>query len=151
MKLIFREAKESDLPTLIKLLADDQLGSERESASLPLDQAYIDAFQSITTDQNNELIVVENNHEIIGMLQITYIPYLSHMGAWRCLIEAVRVHKNYRGQGIGTSVFKWAIQQAREKGCFMVQLTSNKQRDSAIRFYKDLGFIASHEGFKLQL
>ena len=151
MKLIFREAKESDLPTLIKLLADDQLGSERESASLPLDQAYIDAFQSISTDQNNELIIVENNNEIIGMLQITYIPYLSHMGAWRCLIEAVRVHKNYRGQGIGTSVFKWAIQQAREKGCFMVQLTSNKQRDSAIRFYKDLGFIASHEGFKLQL
>ena len=151
MNINYREAKESDLFHLVQMLADDQLGAERESATMPLNPAYLSAFKQISNDSNNQLIVVEHKSQIIGMLQLTYIPYLSHMGAWRCLIEAVRIHKDYRGQGIGTLVFKWAIQQARNKNCYMVQLTSNKQRTNAIRFYQQLGFAATHEGFKLIL
>ena len=150
-KLSYRKAKESDLPQLIKMLADDQLGASREDSSAPPNSAYIKAFKNINSDPNNKLIVVEINNMIIGMLQITYIPYLSHKGAWRCLIEAVRIHKNYRSQGFGSEVFKWAIEQAKNKKCHIVQLTSNKERSSAIRFYKALGFSATHEGFKLVL
>ena len=115
MKLSFREAKEADLVMLIQMLADDQLGAGRESASIPLNKAYLSAFDQIDRDPNNQLIVVEEEGEIIGMLQLTFIPYLSHRGAWRCLIEAVRIHKSYRGKGIGTLVFKWAIEQAKKE------------------------------------
>ena len=94
---------------------------------------------------------MESGDQLIGMLQLTYIPYLSHTGAWRCLVEAVRVHKDCRGQGLGTEIFKWAIKQAKARKCYMIQLTSNKQRTEALRFYKKLGFTPSHEGFKLIL
>ena len=151
IKITYREALESDLATLIKMLADDQLGADREDSSVPINSAYIRAFHSIEKDPNNELIVVEAEGNIIGMLQLTFIPYLSHTGAWRGLIEAVRVHKDYRNKGIGTHILKWAIGRAKEKECFMVQLTSNKQRSNAIRFYEKLGFKATHEGFKLIL
>ena len=166
--LLFREAKQSDLSTLIKMLADDKLGAQRETISNPVDQAYLNTFESINNDPNNELIVVENiveeniavqntvennstNDTIIGMLQLTFIPYLSHKGAWRCLIESVRIHKDYRGQGLGSDVFKWATQRAKDRNCTIVQLTSDKKRPDAIRFYENLGFKASHEGFKLLL
>lgn len=86
---------------------------------------------------------------LLGILQLTYIPYLTYKGSWRCLIEGVRIHKDYRGKGLGTELFKWAIQRAKEKNCNIVQLTSNKERIEAIRFYESLGFEASHEGFKL--
>ena len=151
MNLSFREASQKDLPALIQMLADDQLGSDREDASLPLNTVYTQAFKAINDDRNNELIVVEDGKKIIGMLQLTFIPYLSHKGAWRCLIEAVRVHKDFRSRGVGTLIFKWAIQKAKDRNCLMAQLTSNKERENAIRFYKRLGFIASHEGFKLLL
>ncbi len=151
MKLNYRNAIETDLPVLIGMLANDQLGASREDASIPLNPAYFDAFQSIDKDSNNQLIVVELNNKIVGMLQLTFIPYLSHKGAWRCLIEAVRIKKAFRRQGIGARVFEWAINQAKKKECFMVQLTSNKEREGAIRFYKNLGFEASHEGFKRKL
>ena len=85
------------------------------------------------------------------MLQLTFIPYLTHIGSWRCLIEGVRVHKAHRGKGLGTQFFKWAIARAKQRQCHMVQLTSNKERVDALRFYQNLGFEASHEGFKLQL
>ncbi len=149
--LSYRRAKKSDLPQLIKMLADDQLGATREDSSTPLNPAYISAFEKINSDPNNKLIVVEINNTIIGMLQITYIPYLSHKGAWRCLIEAARIHKDHRSQGYGSEVFKWAIEQAKNKKCHIVQLTSNKEKSSAIRFYKAPGFNATHEGFKLIL
>lgn len=155
MKLFYREATKADIPALVEMLADDQLGSERENATEPLDPAYYSAFESIQADPNNELIVVESKVEskdkIMGQLQITYIPYLSHTGAWRCLIEAVRIDKTFRGQGLGTQVFEWAIEEARKKKCVIVQLTSNKERTEALRFYESLGFVASHEGFKLKL
>ncbi len=149
--IIFREANEKELSELIKMLSDDQLGSTREKYSLPLHESYIKAFQKIKDDPNNELVVIEKEGQIAGMLQLTFIPYLTYMGSWRCLIEGIRVHKDFRGQGLGTQLIEWAIKKAKSRNCFMVQLTSNKQRADAIKFYNRLGFDASHEGFKLQL
>ena len=149
--IIFREANEEELPELIKMLSDDQLGSTREKYTLPLHESYTKAFKKIKDDLNNELVVIEKEGQIAGMLQLTFIPYLTYMGSWRCLIEGVRVHKDFRGQGLGTQLIERAIERAKSRDCFMVQLTSNKQRSGAIKFYKSLGFEASHEGLKLQL
>ena len=156
MKIHYREAKTDDLLQIIKMLADDQLGSAREDSSTPINQQYLDAFAIINADPNNELIVLESDDAsndciptVIGILQLTYIPYLTYKGSWRCLIEGVRIHQDFRGQGFGTKLFEWAIERAKQKGCNIVQLTSNKNRGEAIRFYESLGFQASHEGFKL--
>ena len=149
--LQFRLARKSDLPQLIQMLVDDRLGSFREDFSDPINPRYLAAFEAINADPNNELIVVEWQQQLAGMLQLTFIPYLSHMGSWRCMIEAVRVASQLRGRGFGTRMFQWSIDQARKRGCAMVQLTSNKQRSDAIRFYRALGFVDSHEGFKLYL
>lgn len=151
MRPVFRHANESDLENLVNLLADDDLGATREDPSLPLKQHYIDVFHAIERDPNNELIVVEDRGDIVGMLQLTFIPYLSHRGSWRCLIESVRIARHRRGAGLGTEAFTWAIEQARIRGCRLVQLTSDKQRPGALRFYESLGFRATHEGFKLML
>jgi len=151
LEISFREALKTDLPRLVKMLADDQLGSTREDMSQPLNSAYLSMFDQIAKDQNNELIVAEINNEIVGMLQITFIPYLTYIGSWRCLIEGVRVHKLHRGKSIGTKLINWAIDRAKEKGCAIVQLTSDKKRSDALRFYEGLGFVASHEGLKLKL
>ena len=133
------------------LLADDDLGAKREDLSVPLSQSYIDAFSSIERDPNNELMVVEANGDLVGMLQLTFIPYLTHTGSWRCLIEGVRIAEKYRGRGLGTRFISWAINRAEEKKCSIVQLTSDKQRPGALRFYQSLGFQATHEGFKLKI
>ncbi len=151
MELHFRKAKESDLPKLINMLIDDSLGATREDGSFPINQRYIDMFHFIDQDKNNEIIVAENNSNVIGMLHMTYIPCLTHIGSWRCLIEGVRVAAENRGLGIGTQFFKWVIYRARERGCYIIQLTSNKERTNAIKFYHKLGFSASHEGFKFDL
>jgi len=151
MNLDFREARENDIPALVNLLADDELGASREDVSVPLNQRYLDAFHSIERDPNNELTVVEYNGELVGMLQLTFIPYLTHTGSWRCLIEGVRIAKNFRAKGLGSRFIKWAIARASERNCGIVQLTSDKQRPDALRFYESLGFVASHEGFKLKL
>ena len=158
MKTHYRSAKKEDLPSIIKMLVDDQLGNTREDPSVPINSQYLEAFEIIDNDPNNELIVLESVNvkseedsepNIIGILQLTYIPYLTYKGSWRCLVEGVRIHKDHRGKGLGTELFKWAIQRAKEKNCNIVQLTSNKERTEAIRFYESLGFEASHEGFKL--
>ena len=151
MNLEFREATERDVPALVQLLADDALGAKREDVSLPLNTDYLDAFHNIEVDSNNELIVVEASGNLAGMLQLTFIPYLTHTGSWRCLIEGVRIAGIYRGEGLGTEFINWAIQRAKERRCGIVQLTSDKQRPDAIRFYEALGFKATHEGFKLKL
>ncbi len=151
MELRFRNATNDDLESLVALLADDELGSTREDPTLPLNQAYIDAFKAIDNDPNNLLLVATSEGQLLGMLQVTFIPYLTHTGSWRCLIEGVRIHKDYRGQGLGEKMFTHAIGVAKTKGCNLVQLTSDKQRQSAIKFYERLGFKASHEGFKLAL
>ncbi|MDH5433557.1 MAG: GNAT family N-acetyltransferase [Gammaproteobacteria bacterium] len=151
MELTFRKARQNDLEVLVSLLANDQLGSTREDASLPLNDSYTSAFNSIDSDPNNQLVVVELNNALVGMLQLTFIPYLTHTGSWRCLIEGVRIHQDFRGRGFGEQMFEYAISRAKEKGCKLVQLTSDKRRPDAIRFYEKLGFKASHEGFKLKL
>ncbi len=151
MELTYREAAAADLERLVQLLADDLLGASREDVSQPLNPRYTQAFASIEADPNNELIVVESGGELAGMLQLTFIPYLSHTGASRCLIEGVRIAKTYRGKGLGSKFIEWAIERARGKNCSIVQLTSDKQRPDALRFYQALGFTASHEGFKLRL
>jgi len=151
MKLTFRAAIEEDLPKLVEMLADDELGAQREDSSEPLNQSYVFAFSQIVSDPNNELVVVESDSEIAGMLQLTFIPYLTHVGSRRCLIEAVRIQSEFRGQNLGTQFLEWAIDRAKNRACNMIQLTSDKQRPGAIRFYESLGFKATHLGFKLKL
>ena len=151
LKLRYRLAEEADLPDLVAMLADDELGVQREDASVPLNSDYIKAFNHIDSDPNNELIVVTSDRDLVGMLQLTFIPYLTYTGSWRCLIEGVRIHSKFRGQGVGKQVLCWAIGRARERDCYLVQLTSDKNRPDAIRFYESLNFTASHEGLKLYL
>lgn len=149
MDLLYRNAVENDLPALVQMLADDDLGGKREDSSMPLDSKYMDAFSSIRSDSNNELIVSCYNDSIVGMLQLTFIPYLTYRGSWRCLVEGVRIHSKHRGHGLGKKLFEWAISRAQEKNCRLIQLTSDKTRADTLRFYESLGFVASHEGFKL--
>lgn len=149
--LTFRSAHREDVPVLVAMLADDALGAKREQNTDPLPESYFDTFQAIDTDPNNELVVACVEDEIVGMLQLTFIPYLTYQGGWRALIEGVRVNRNRRGQGLGRKMFEWAIARARERGCHMVQLTTDKSRPDALRFYESLGFKASHEGMKLHL
>jgi len=148
---LFRHAVARDLPRLVSMLADDDLGAQREDSSQPLNPRYRTAFNAIDRDPNNALIVAELEQSIVGMLQLTYIPYLTHIGSWRCLIEAVRVDAKYRDRGLGTKLIEWAIEAARKRKCRIIQLTSDKQRPEALRFYAGLGFKATHEGFKLKL
>ena len=149
--ITFRAATRDDLDTIIGMLADDPLGAARETAAVPILPAYDDAFEAIAADPNNELIVAEFGGEIIAVLQLTFIPYLTYRGSWRALIEGVRVASAYRSQGIGHQLFAYAIARARARNCILLQLTSDKARPDAIRFYEKLGFVASHEGLKLHL
>jgi GNAT superfamily N-acetyltransferase len=147
--VIFREAVHADLPAIVTLLADDVLGKARDVAVL--DDAYEQAFADIDADPRNLLVVAEDNAEVLACLQITYIPGLGRHGAERALVEAVRMRSDRRGQGIGAQLMKWVIEQARQRGCGLVQLTTDKSRLDAHRFYVRLGFVASHEGMKLTL
>ncbi|ULC59553.1 GNAT family N-acetyltransferase [Flaviramulus sp. BrNp1-15] len=149
--MIFRKATENDLPDIVAMLADDELGKTRENYQIPLPKLYIDAFKKINADKNQELIVVENEtKEVIGTLQLTYIQYLNRLGSLRAQIESVRIKKNHRGQGLGKNMFEWAINRAKEKKACILQLTTDKKRPEAIKFYQSLGFTASHEGMKMQ-
>ncbi|BDY04478.1 GNAT family N-acetyltransferase [Ferrimonas sp. YFM] len=151
MDLQFRPAERGDLESLVGLLADDALGQQREHNVRPLPDSYHKAFEAIEADDNNLLLLATHQGQLVGMLQLTFIPYLTHQGSWRCLVEGVRIASQYRGKGCGEQMFEYAIELARERGCAMVQLTSDKQRPDAIRFYEKLGFTASHEGFKLSV
>ncbi|MCG1036118.1 GNAT family N-acetyltransferase [Polaribacter sargassicola] len=146
----YRKATEKDLLAIVKIMADDVLGQKRENFQIPLPSSYLDAFHKIDANKNQELIVLENeNLEIIGTLQLTYIQYISYCGGTRVLIENVFIRADQRGLGIGKKMFEWAINRAKEKNAHMVQLTSNKERPRAIKFYENLGFKATHEGMKL--
>lgn len=146
----FRKATIKDVPTIVQMIADDALGSKREKYIIPLPKAYYDAFERIDSDSNQELTVVENEvGEVIGVFQMTFIPYLTYQGGIRAQIEGVRVKKTYRSQGIGKIIFQWAIQRAKERNAHLLQLTTDKKRPDAIRFYELLGFKASHEGMKM--
>lgn len=149
--ITFRRAGQRDLPAIVRLLADDPIGAKRERYETPLPQAYERAFEAINADPNNELVVACLEDEVVGVLQLTFIPYLTYQGGWRALIEAVRIDSRHRSRGLGKRMFEWAIERSRDRGCHLVQLTTDKARPDAKRFYESLGFVASHEGMKLQL
>lgn len=146
----FRKATIKDISTIVEMIADDELGKTRENFQNPLPKEYLDAFKNINADKNQELIVVENEQlEIIGTLQLSFIQYLTYQGGIRAQIEAVRIRKDKRGLGIGKKMFEWAIKRAKERKAHLLQLTSDKKRPKAIKFYEDLGFKATHEGMKI--
>jgi GNAT superfamily N-acetyltransferase len=148
----FRKACRSDLPAIIDLLVDDMLGQSREVVSDPIDPRYEQAFAAIAADQNQLLAVaVDREDKIVGCLQLSFIPGLSRTGMWRGQIESVRVAASERGTGLGSQFIEWAVERASERGCQLVQITSDKGRPDAIRFYEKLGFTASHEGLKRSL
>ena len=149
--IAIRKATSADVAAIVAMLADDALGTKREDASLPLRDEYRNAFAAIDTDPNQFLAVVEHDGRIIGCLQLSFIPGLSRMGQWRGQIESVRIASYIRGGGIGRQMIEWAIEKCRERGCGLVQLTTDKSRSDALRFYQSLGFTDSHEGLKLSL
>jgi len=146
----FRKATLTDVPKIVELLADDDLGKTRENFQESLPNSYIQAFENINSDENQELMVVENEKfEIIGTLQLSFIQYLTYQGGIRAQIEAVRIRKDHRGMGLGKKMFAWAIERAKERGAHLLQLTTDKQRPEAIQFYENLGFKSTHEGMKM--
>lgn len=147
--MIVRQASKKDLSAIIEMIVDDELGKTRENYKIPLPAEYVNAFEHIVTDDNQELIVVESNQEIIGTLQLTFIQYLTYQGGVRAQIEAVRIRKDKRSLGIGQYMVEWAIQRAKERKAHVLQLTTDKKRPQAIKFYEDLGFTSSHEGMKI--
>jgi GNAT superfamily N-acetyltransferase len=149
--LTFRRATRSDLARIVEMLADDAIGATRDAFTEPLPQSYVDAFAEIDADPGQLLIVAEADGNVVGTLQLTSIPYLTHQGSRRAQIEAVRIDSSLRGGGVGRKMIGWAIEEARRRGCRMVQLTTDKRRADAYRFYESLGFVASHEGMKLTL
>jgi GNAT superfamily N-acetyltransferase len=147
----FRRATEQDVAPIVAMLADDPLGAAREDMSRPLAEAYHRAFRAIDADPNQYLAVATENGVVVGTLQLSFIPGLSRRGSLRGQIEAVRVAAGSRGAGLGRELFKWAIEECRARGCRTVQLTSDRSRADAHRFYERLGFEASHIGYKLAL
>lgn len=148
---MIRRATRADVVEIVRLLADDPLGQTREAFTDPLPESYYRAFEAIEADSNQFLAVVEQGGRIVGTFQLSFIPGLSRQGAWRAQLEAVRIDHALRNQGLGQAVMEWAIQLARQRGCTLVQLTTDKTRKDAHRFYQRLGFISSHEGMKLKL
>lgn len=151
MSLAIRPAVRADLPAIVRMLADDILGAGRESFADPLPQAYYDAFDEIGAMPGTEQIVAEQDGRIVGAMQLTCIPGISRIGMKRAIIEAVRIDAGLRGKGLGSELIRWAIARAKAKGCGVIQLTSDRARADAHRFYERLGFKASHVGMKLEL
>ncbi len=149
--LSFRTATRGDLPAIVRMLADDGLGKGREQLVDPLPKAYGEAFDRMAAQPGNGYLLAEIDGEVAGCLQLTVIHGLSRTGVSRAQIEGVRVAGSHRGQGIGEALFREAIRRAGEAGCGLVQLTTDKARPDALRFYEKLGFTASHEGMKLEL
>jgi GNAT superfamily N-acetyltransferase len=147
----FRKAVRADLPAIVRMLADDFLGSQREKLSNPLPESYIAAFEQIERDLNHDLLVAETSGEVIGTLHLMFLPSISYQGGLRAQIESVRVDSKHRSHGIGAQMVQFAIQRARDRGAHIVQLTTEKNRTEAHRFYERLGFKASHVGMKLKL
>jgi GNAT superfamily N-acetyltransferase len=150
-EVTFREATRADVPVIVRLLADDPLGATRESPGEVIPGAYFDAFDAIDNDPNNAIIVAEIDGAIAGTLQLTYIPGLTYTGGERAQIEGVRIAAEHRGRGVGQVLVGWAIEAARERGCRVVQLTTDRQRPEAVRFYQKIGFRPSHMGMKYPL
>lgn len=150
-KAIFRLAARADLPFIVRMLADDELGSMRERYESPLPESYVKAFEQIDNDPNHELIVAEMEDEVIGTLHLVFLPSISFQGGLRAQIESVRVDTEWRDKGIGSELMKWTIERAKARGAHIVQLTTHRSREDAHRFYERLGFSGSHLGMKLNL
>jgi GNAT superfamily N-acetyltransferase len=144
-----RKTRKTDLPAIIEMLANDTLGAKRETFDNPLPECYYDAWEKIQKDPNQKLMTLEHNKQVIGTFQMTFIPSLTYQGGTRAQIEGVRIREDYTGRGFGQKVFEWAIEESKRIGAHVMQLTTDKQRPDAIRFYEKLGFVASHEGMKL--
>ncbi|ODT57044.1 GNAT family N-acetyltransferase [bacterium SCN 62-11] len=145
----FRSAVSQDLPTLVAMLADDPLGRQREDPGNR--KAYEEAFQALDRDPNHCLLLAVEGPQILGFLQLSYLPGLTYQGGWRAQVEGVRVSSSHRSQGIGRSLVEHAIALARQKGCRLIQLTTDQSRPDALRFYEKLGFQATHLGLKRDL
>lgn len=150
-QIAFREANPADLPWMVALLANDPLGSGREKAAADLPESYQAAFEAIEKDPRHQLLVLEREERAAAFLQLSFLPNLTYEGGWRAQIEGVRVEAGVRGEGLGRQLLQEAIRRARERGCRLVQLTTDKRRPDALRFYESLGFVSSHEGMKLPL
>jgi GNAT superfamily N-acetyltransferase len=151
-QVMLRQARRDDVPAIVELLAADQLGVTRDSVRDDADlAAYEAAFSAIDADPAHMLLVAESGGQVVGTMQLSFLPGLARRGALRAQIEAVRVSQSTRGSGLGAAMVRWAIDEASRRGCALVQLTSDKSRTSAHRFYQRLGFVASHEGMKLKL
>lgn len=146
--MTFRTARIDDVPLIVAMIADDTIAAARQGA---FGDEHRAAFEAIDADPNNELIVAELDGEVVGTMQLTYIPGISRRGALRLQIEAVRIAATVRGGGLGRQMMEWAVERGRARGCALVQLTTDKARKDAHRFYDSLGFVASHEGYKLAL
>jgi GNAT superfamily N-acetyltransferase len=149
--MLFRRALISDLPAIVRMLADDELGSQREKYQEPLPASYLSTFEKINTDPNHELIVVEKDGEVIGTLQLIFLPSISFQGGLRAQVESVRVDKRFQNQKVGSQLMEHAIQIAKVRGAHVMQLTTHNTRKDAHRFYERLGFKSSHLGMKLNL
>ena len=149
--IIFRLATRADLPSIVCMLADDELGSQRERFENPLPESYYSAFEQINNDPNHELIVAEKDGEVIGTLHLMFLPSVSFQGGLRAQVESVRVDKKFQSQGVGSEMMKWAMERARQRGAHVVQLTTHTSRLDAHRFYERLGFEGSHLGMKMSL
>lgn len=146
-----RAARRDDIAAIVALLADDELGRRRERDEDPLPECYEHAFAAIDADPRHELVVGDEGGRVVATLHLMFLPSLSHQGGERAQIEAVRTASSHRGRGLGRELMRWAIERARDRGCRMVQLTTDKTRADARRFYECLGFRATHEGMKLPL
>jgi len=149
--ILFRLATHADLPSMVRMLADDDLGSQRERYENPLPESYYSAFEKINNDSNHELIVAELDGEVIGTLHLVFLPSISFQGRLRAQIESVRVDKRFQSQGIGSEMMKWTMKRAKQRGAHVVQLTTHKSRVDAHRFYERLGFKGTHLGMKSRL
>lgn len=149
--LYFRKACEADLATIVALISDDGLGRKRETLGEDPAPEYRAAFAEIARDPNQFMAIAELDGRVIGYMQITFVPGLSRRGALRGQLESVRIASHLRGRGYGEQFFRWAIEHCRRRGCALVQLTTDRQRDDAPRFYEKLGFVHSHRGMKLQI
>lgn len=150
-EIIFRNAMRTDVPSMVRLLADDELGRLRERYENPIRESYYSAYELIHADPNHELIVAELNGEVIGTLHLMFLPSLSFQGGLRAQVESVRVDTRHQNQGIGSQMMKRAIERAKDRKAHIVQLTTHRSRADAHRFYERLGFQGTHLGMKLNL
>ena len=150
-RLSYRDATSADLGFIVRLIVDDSVVATNDEPDRPDHPRYLAALKVIDADPNQRLVVAELDGHPVGTLQLTYIPGIARLGETRCLVEAVHIAPTHRNLGLGSEMIDWAIAEARARGCGLVQLTSNKKRLDAHRFYERLGFKKSHEGFKLAL